>query len=160
MTILSWTGVDPGLVHTGVVTIRLDNCSRSVSVNPTVFDGADVDTVADYLVHSEDLGPVFVEKYEDRGTSFTTHHEMRAFETQLKRLVPHVVMLSNTGVKKVVKNDMLARLHCLDFPTTNHRDLQAAARIGIYGALKDPAANSLIYQYLLDSVRGEPWQIQ
>ena len=112
------------------------------------------------MSNSQDLGAVFVEKYEDRGTTFTTHSEMRAFETQLKRLVPHIVLLSNAGVKKVVKDDMLERLHCLNFPTTNHRDLQAAARIGIYGALKDPAANSLIYQYLIDSVRGESWQIQ
>ena len=158
MTILTWTGVDPGLIDTGIVTITLSNEDRSIHVMATAMRNADVETVADFLTESQDLGQIFVEKYEDRGTSFTTHHEMRAFETQLKRLVPHVVLLSNTGVKKVVKNDTLARLHCLDFPTTNHRDLQAAARIGIYGALKDPAANSLIYQYLIDSVGGKPWK--
>ena len=158
MTILTWTGVDPGLVHTGIVTVTLDNYARTVSVHHTVIQGADADTVADYLTNSQDLGAVFVEKYEDRGTTFTTHSEMRAFETQLKRLVPHIVLLSNAGVKKVVKDDMLERLHCLNFPATNHRDLQAAARIGIYGALKDPATNSLIYQYLIDSVGGKPWQ--
>ena len=159
MTILTWTGVDPGLVDTGIVTITLDNTERTVHVMATALRYADVDTVADYLANSQDLGAVFVEKYEDRGTTFTTHSEMRAFETQLKRLVPSVVLLSNVGVKKVVKDDMLERLHCLNFPATNHRDLQAAARIGIYGALKDPAANSLIYQYLIDSVGGKPWQI-
>ena len=160
MTILTWTGVDPGLIDTGIVTITLNNEDRSIHVMATALRRADAETVADYLNNSQDLGAVFVEKYEDRGTTFTTHHEMRAFETQLKRLVPHIVLLSNTGVRKVVKDDMLNRLHCLDFPATNHRDLQAAARIGIYGALKDPAANSLIYQCLLDSVRGEPWQIK
>ena len=158
MTILTWTGIDPGLVDTGIVTITLDNTERTVHVIATALRYADVDTVADYLINSQDLGAVFVEKYEDRGTTFTTHSEMRAFETQLKRLVPSIVLLSNAGVKKVVKDDMLERLHCLNFSATNHRDLQAAARIGIYGALKDPGANSLIYQCLLDSVRGEPWR--
>ena len=158
--ILTWTGVDPGLVDTGLVTITLNNEDRSIHVMATALRNTDAETVADYLTNSQDLGAVFVEKYEDRGTTFKTHSEMRAFETQLKRLVPSIVLLSNAGVKKVVKDDMLKRLHCHDFPTTNHRDLQAAARIGIYGALKDPAANSLIYQCLIDSVRGEPWQIQ
>ena len=156
--ILTWTGVDPGLVDTGLVTITLNNENRSIHVMATALRNTDAETVADYLTNSQDLGAVFVEKYLDRGTTFSTHSEMREFETLLKKLVPSIVLLNNTGVKQVVKDDMLRRLHCYDFPTTRHRDLQAAARIGIYGALKDPAANSLIYQCLIDDVRGKPWQ--
>ena len=156
--ILTWTGVDPGLVDTGLVTITLNNENRSIHVMATALRNTDAETVADYLTNSQDLGAVFVEKYLDRGTTFSTNSEMREFETLLKKLVPSIVLLNNTGVKQVVKDDMLRRLHCYDFPTTRHRDLLAAARIGIYGALKDPAANSLIYQCLIDDVRGKPWR--
>ena len=57
-------------------------------------------------------------------------------------------------------DDILRVMHCYQFPTTNHRDLQAAARIGIYGALKDTRANSLIYQYMIDALGGNPWKVQ
>ena len=156
--ILTWTGVDPGLVDAGLVTITLNNENRSIHVMATALRNTDAETVADYLTNSQELGAVFVEKYLDRGTTFSTNSEMREFETLLKKLVPSIVLLNNTGVKQVVKDDMLRRLHCYDFPTTRQRDLQAAARIGTYGALKDPAANSLIYQCLIDDVRGKPWR--
>lgn len=157
MTILTWTGVDPGLVDTGIVTVTLDNTEKTIHVMATALRNTDAETVADYLNNSHDLGTIFVEKYDDRGTVFTTHNEMRKFEVLLKKLAPQIVLLSNMGVKKVVKDDMLERLHCSNFPSTNHRDLEAAARIGLYGALKDSHANSIIYQALIDDVRGKPW---
>ena len=89
--ILTWTGVDPGLVDTGLVTITLNNEDRSIHVMATALRNTDAETVADYLTNSQDLGVVFVEKYLDRGTTFSTHSEMREFETLLKKLVPSIV---------------------------------------------------------------------
>ena len=159
MTILHVAGVDPGLRNTGVVVIQMDSIQKILKVTATAIDGADVAAVSDAIKYHDHIS-VFIERYEDRGTVFGTHAEMRAMEHELKLAMPKAKLLSNTGIKKVVTDEMLDEFGLLHLATTNHRDLQAAARIGLLGALRVPAMNSVIYGFLIDQVRGETWQRQ
>ena len=153
MTIVHLNGVDPGLVHTGVVDLLIDNQKRNIRVQAHVIDGPDVAAVAAKVDRKALL---YIEKYEDRGTSFDTHSEMRTFETLLRKELPHATVLSNTGVRKVV-TDMMLSVLVGDLPTTNHKDLESAARIALYGGLKIPAINSVLYHATIDHLAGRSW---
>jgi hypothetical protein len=161
MTIIRVGGIDPGLIHTGIVGITLDSQKRSISVLHHIVDGPDVDAVVRHFTPPSVMhdSQIFIEKYRDRGTVFETHKEMRAFETHINVALKNAKLLDNTGVKKVVTDRML-EIIVGSLPTTNHRDLEAAARIGLYGALKDPAANSVVYHALIDHLGGRSWQRQ
>ncbi|URM86405.1 hypothetical protein SEA_GSHELBY23_8 [Microbacterium phage Gshelby23] len=157
MSIIHLGGVDPGLVHTGLVSIRADSQKRTCTVLTEIIDGPDVERVQSLSSVVLKGAQIFVEKYEDRGTVFSTHSDMRVFETKVMAALPHAKLLSNTGVKKVITDQMLDAI-VGDLPTTNHKDLESAARIAIAGGLKDPQINSVMYHLLLDHLRGESWQ--
>jgi hypothetical protein len=152
MTIIRVGGIDPGLIHTGIVGITLDSQKRSISVLHHIVDGPDVDAVVRHFTPPSVMhdSQIFIEKYRDRGTVFETH---------INVALKNAKLLDNTGVKKVVTDRML-EIIVGSLPTTNHRDLEAAARIGLYGALKDPAANSVVYHALIDHLGGRSWQRQ
>lgn len=149
MSIL-FTGVDPGLVHTGVVTIMLDNHNLRLEVTSKTVDGPDAQAV---LEHLEQFGPhkVIIEDYSPR-LKYNTDTSMRKAVFSMKQLlrtVHSVRTISNFGVKKVVTQPMMLRLNVWSFPTpTHHQDLRAAARIGLYGALKDEQMNFELYTFL------------
>jgi hypothetical protein len=158
VTIVHISGVDPGLVNTGIVGITLDSDKKTIRVLHHVLQGTDLDAALRHFTYPSLMADsrIFIEKYRDRGTSFTTHSEMRAFETKLKGVLPQSVVLDNTGVKKVVTGKMLDAI-VGKLPTTNHRDLESAARIAIAGALKDPVDNRVFYEALTAHKEGQPW---
>ena len=156
MTIVHLGGIDPGLVHTGVVSLLVDSQQRAISVSSHVVNGPNAGQVAAAV---DKRATLFIEKYEDRGTVFTQHSDMRKFEVELHKLLPKATILSNTGVRKVVTEQMLRVLGLTGFRTTHHKDLESAARIAVYGGLKDPAINAVFYQALTSYTDGRPWQL-
>ncbi|AYD86152.1 hypothetical protein SEA_BURRO_9 [Microbacterium phage Burro] len=157
MTMIHLNGIDPGLVHTGIVSLQVDSQKRTHRVWHQVVDGPDVEAVRDspILVGTR----IFIEKYEDRGTVFETHAEMRKFETNISNALPGAKVMSNVGVKKVVTDKMLAIL-IGDLPATHHKDLESAARIMIAGGLKDPVVNSVLYHLMIDHLAGASWRTE
>jgi hypothetical protein len=159
MTIVHLGGIDPGLIHTGIVSLRLDSQRKTRRVLAEIVDGPNTQLVDDYCSVLLQGADIFIEKYEDRGTVFGTHGEMRTFESQIKAAIPRAKILSNTGVKKVVTDLMLDAI-VGDLPTTNHKDLESAARIAILGGLKVPEINSVMYHLLIDHIKGESWPLE
>lgn len=157
MSIITIVGIDPGLVHTGCVALTLDSGRKSLRVEHEAVAGASLQDVIDFT-RRYPAARVFIEKYRDRGTAFSTHGSMRAFEVQLRSALRGSELIDNTGVKKVITRQMMQALDCWTFPATNHQDLQAAARIALYGAVKDPDLNAVVYQYLSDYSEGQQWQ--
>ena len=100
MSIITLIGVDPGVVHSGVVQIQLDTVRQHVGVRQQLIDGPDAlaiyQAVTDYL--TVDNYVLSIEKYEDRGTVFDTHAPMRKVEMELVKLLPEAQVLSNTGI--------------------------------------------------------------
>ena len=147
MSIITVFGIDPGLVHTGVVMYKIDTIKKVHRTEYAIIEGDDPRTTAAW-VHQRNrngLASIFIEKYEDRGTVFSTHQPMRVFEQELVKRLPGAKLVSNTGIKKVVTEGLMALWDVWNFPTTNHRDLQAAARIGFYGAIKDDELNRAFF---------------
>ena len=160
-------GVDPGLVDTGIVQIGFDTDTQRWYVNHTVFKGV-VDShgtrripsaeIADYL-NNEVPGHavIYIEAYRPR-SHYQNDAEMGRAINDLKARVKKAKSLDNTGMKKVVKPALMRLLNVWKFPTpTHHNDLHFAARIALYGMLKDPEGNAVLFQFLCDQLAGRPW---
>lgn len=153
------TGIDPGLVHTGVVNITLDPTGLEYSIKYEVFDGitpAAIDKIQRWTEENW-AAHTFIEAYRPR-SHFSTDAEMGAAVNELARRIPRARKLDNTGVKQVVKPDLMQLLGVWRFATTtHHQDLRSAARIGLYGLLKDPDMNQTLALFVRQSIDGPLW---
>ena len=69
-------------------------------------------------------------------------------------------LLRNTGVKKVVTQELMELCHCWKFPSkTHHQDLRSAARIALLGMMLDDTLNKVLYTYATDNVDGRTWNV-
>lgn len=157
-------GIDPGLVHTGVVVLDVDTVARRLTVQHAYFEGdsktvtGHADQVKQWLRTRVDH--MFIESYRPRGNTYGTDEPMRRLLAEFRTTFPKATVLDNTGVKKVVRPPLLKVLGLHKFPTTHHQDLQAAARILVYGMLKDDELNALLTQVVSDHVDGRPWPVR
>lgn len=162
---VSVVGVDPGIVHTGIVAATFYPDDHRISVAYSALAGDKAPAHAGLIRHTCFTLPttaptgVFVEAYRERGTSYGTNVPMRELLAEIRRQMPEVTIVDNTGVKKVVKPALLKLLGLWKFEqTTHHQDLEAAARILVFGMLKDPELNELLADVLLDTINGNPWR--
>ncbi len=148
-------GIDPGLVHTGLVRIELLPDLRRYWVEHEVVSGINLDLIEGWC-QRRPADAIFVEAYRPR-SNFNTDAEMIVgVRTLVKRL--GATALDNTGVKKVVGQPLMELLGAWKYSTTtNHQDLRSAARIGLYGLLKDPEWNTVLATLVQDHVDGRPW---
>ncbi len=179
-------GVDPGLVHTGIVTLEYyiqpirDTVHAVVAyhvvegmldVTGKVDPAATARAILDVVQANENWNLVdrmFVEKYRDRGNNYGTDSKMRELESSLRREV-HALrkgsqifqLVDNTGSKQVIRPKLLKLLEMWKFPqATHHQDLEAAARILVYGMLKDPEYNSHLVQCVEAHLAGNSWNVR
>lgn len=149
-------GVDPGLVHTGVVRFVFDHDDRSVTVQDTAIAGPDVAATKAWAGSAE---KIFVEAYRPR-SHFDTDQAMVQAVADMRRALGATVV-SNTGVKQIVRRPLLELLGAWSFATvTHHQDLRSAARIAVFGMLKDEYFNLVVSQVVLDHVAGRSWHVR
>lgn len=153
MAITTVIGIDPGLVHTGVVRLEIDTGARTLSIMalPVVNSGGpDAHTIEVLKAAYQTTGGravtmIFIEAYRPRGNNYGTDAPMRELMASLTSGLPSPKkVIDNTGSRRVIKPALLKLLGLNEFPTTHHQDLEAAARILVYGMLKDPDLNELI----------------
>lgn len=150
-------GVDPGLVHTGVVKLWINPMRRSVTVSATVVSGTDAATVARVI------GPgkhhVFIEGYKPR-SHYDTDNKMVAAVVELHAAIKGSKVLLNHGVKKIIRRPLMEMLGVWNFAQpTHHQDLRAAARIALLGMVKNEELNELLTQIVFDHTIGKTWHV-
>ena len=153
-----FTGIDPGLVHTGLVRVVFppgQTSERWWRVEYEIVNGIDVPAIKDW-VDQRPGHPVFVEDYRARA-SYRNDPEMIRAVDRIKQNVAEVTLVSNAGSKQVLRRKLLQLLDLYKFPATHHQDLQAAARILVWGMLKDESTNALIAAFVEDNLDGRPW---
>ena len=147
MSVLHAVGIDPGLVHTGVVSVHLDTDSLFLYSTHELFVGPDVQAVKQW-VWQIDKPMVFIEKYRPR-SHYGTDERMVKAEAEFKRAMPKATLLDNTGVLKIVTQDLMELLGLWKFATpTHHQDLRSAARIALLGMLRNPEMNGHLARYV------------
>ena len=155
---LRFTGIDPGLVHTAVVTLEIDPLDKRWSVGFRVFYGLGDDVVEDIKEYTRLDTAVFVEEYKPR-SHFSQDNEMVSGVSRLNKAIGKAKVISNTGVKQVVRRKVMDYFDLWNWPqVTHHQDLRSAGYILLYGMYKEPEFNQLIYTILADEFAGQPWQ--
>ena len=148
-------GIDPGLVHTGVVEMEFDRANRTVTVDSFAVIGPDAAAVKARLAPG---AVVFIEGYRAR-SNFDTDQRMVTAVSEFRKELGGTV-LQNMGVKKVVKSPLMELLGVWTFSTTtHHQDLRSAARIALLGMLKNEHLNKLLTDVVADHLRGENWDV-
>ena len=156
-------GIDPGLVHTGCVSITLFPITEAIRLSSHVVAGLDVQQVKHWVEASQALMPgvqseVFIEAYRPR-SHFDSDAAMGAAVKEMKQALPGSETLLNTGVKKIVTPELMKVMNIWSFSQrTNHQDLRSAARIAVYGGLKDPEINPVITKLVIDHLDGNTWK--
>lgn len=152
-------GVDPGLVHTGVVRLLFKPVARRIITEHEAVVGPDAQAVKDWIAKPHLPRPhTFVEGYKPR-SNFNSDARMHQAVSDMKAAFSSTTVL-NTGVKKIVRRPLMELLGVWSFTTvTNHQDLRSAARIALYGMLKQPALNRLIADVVHDHLNGETWHV-
>lgn len=164
MSVTQIVGVDPGIVHTGVVRMTFFPDIKEIAVAHAAIEGKTTDEHVDAAkrwiggrTHAGAQG--WIEDYRPR-SAFSTDKRMGESVALLRRALPGFKVLDNSGIKKRVKPATMELLGVWDFSTpTHHQDLRSAARIAILGMLKDPALNRLLGDVVLDHLNGKDWAI-
>lgn len=156
-------GVDPGLVHTGVVSMKFLPITGVLEVRCHPVVGLNTVELAEYVkaIQSHKVKPhIFIEAYRPRSNLNSDVRMVNGVQA-FRQALPGSRVLQNTGVKQVVKQDLMELLGVWKFSTvTNHQDLRSAARIALFGMLKDPEMNELIADIVRDHLEGKSWDVR
>lgn len=160
MQVTHVVGVDPGLVHTGVVSLLFKSDHRTIHIAHEAIAGPDVSAVKSWMLRQY-YAPkpfIFIEGYRPR-SHFDSDARMTDAVNQMKRGLGGQV-LNNTGVKKVIRRPLMELLGCWKFSTvTHHQDLRSAARIALLGMVKDEWLNKLLTTVVSDHLAGAAWHV-
>jgi len=157
-------GVDPGIVHTGLVVLEFDTEALTYRRQFAVVDGLDAAKaeaeIRTMLPTSRlDVTEIFIEKYRPR-SGFSVDQRMMQANAEFKSELGGR-LLQNTGVMQVVGKPLLQLLHVWNFgQSTHHQDLRSAARIAVLGMLLDPLLNQTLFIYVTDNLEGRQWDVR
>lgn len=157
-------GVDPGIVHTGLVVLDFDIEKRELTVDHAVVDGLDsiaARTLVESMTNSKPYSTldIFIEWYRPR-SGYSVDEKMVAGNLKFKADL-NGTLLRNTGVKKIVTRELMELCHVWNFSTpTHHQDLRSAARIALLGMMLDPALNKVLYTFATDNTDGRNWDVR
>lgn len=157
MSVTHVIGVDPGLVHTGLVALSFDADNRVLRVNHDLMHGIDLPTIKGWCTSSR---RVYVEAYRPR-LKLGTDNRMLQAEAEIRAAVPSARFLPNMGIKKVVTEELMRLLEVWKFPTvSHHQDLRSAARIALLGMMKDDNLNHALAEMVREQLDFQTWTIQ
>lgn len=156
MSVTHVAGIDPGLVHTGVVYMAFDHGQHIIEVDHEAVAGFDTTRIKQFLGSTRPH--IFIEGYRPRSN---LNSDKRMVEGVAKiRAATGGIVLNNTGVKSVVKKPLMQLLGVWSFSTkTHHQDLRSAARIALLGMMKDEDMNRLLADIVRDHLAGSDWRV-
>lgn len=145
-------GIDPGLVHTGLVVLEFSENFLELSTEHAVINGLDpaqtrVELERIISPSSITTVDIFTEHYRPR-SGYSTNERMVWANTAFPSIVGGVA-LRNPGVLNIVQRPLLELLGLWKWPTpTHHADLRSAARIAILGMMRDAHLNHVLYTHV------------
>lgn len=156
-------GIDPGLVHTGMVCFGFDSYDQRVAIRSHLVSGLNVKEISAMHRYWAPLTEVpyqaVIEGYRTR-SNFNQDARMIKGVGEIKNSIPSSKVLDNMGIKKIVTQPLMELLKVWKFnQISHHQDLRSAARIALLWAFKDPLGNQLVADFLRDYLEGDPWDV-
>ena len=161
MTVSHIVGVDPGIVDSGCVRLLFKPNFRHIDVEHKVIPGDNAKAVAEWIRDGRTVfvPKVFIEKYTPR-LKLDSDARMVQAEQNLRRELHGALFLPNTGVKRVIPQQLMEIFGVWRWPTvTHHQDLRSAARIALLGLVKEPRLNRVMADVVRDHLEGKPWTV-
>jgi hypothetical protein len=157
-------GIDPGLVHTGIVMLDFNTDDRRLIVGHRAVDG--LDSVASRAAVEDLAGhkpyptlDIFIEWYRPR-SGYAVDEAMVQANSDFRRDLAGQ-LLRNNGVKQVVSPELMKLAGVWSFGSrTHHQDLRSAARIALLGMMLEPALNQVLYTFTTDNIDGRKWDVR
>ena len=144
-------GIDPGIVHTGLVELNWDFHNQELRINARSVDGITEQSVIELQKRIKQCmwrkSNIIVEEYRPK-SHFSTDTKMVEGQAMLKLRLPSAKIINNSGVKSIVTKELLQLLDLYDWPTTHHNDLRSAARIALLAMLRDERANNRLAKFV------------
>lgn len=157
MSVTHVIGIDPGLVHTGLVELYFDDTNKVLDVDTKVTSGIDLPLVKAWCAASRD---VYIEQYRPR-QRLQQDVRMVQLEQDLRRTLPTAKFLTNMGIKNVVTEELMRLLGLWKFTTvTHHQDLRSAARIALLGMMKNADLNEVLSTVVREHIDQQNWTTQ
>lgn len=158
MTVTRLGGIDPGIVHTGVVVLRIDDTAYQVDISHQVIVGHDPEVVSDAVAGTD---YVWIEKYRPR-SHFQHDATMAKAVSEIHKAIPKSKVLDNTGIKSIVTDRLLDLLQMRRWATPSHHDdVLSAARILLLGMMKNPEYNKMLADIVSSRLDSENiWSIR
>ena len=172
---LTLIGIDPGIIDTGIVSIRLDtirqqwNITTQVWSNVTriveramVIDPDFLDEIAAFVQHEESENKATftgIEGYRQRGRNVQQDQRMLGLVQSIHATLKGSHIVDNTGIKNVVTEPMLALFQVNRFPKTHHADLKSAARVALKLGISNEVLNRILSDFVRDNLNGTPWSL-
>ena len=137
---------------------------RNIVINSAVFAGPDATAVALWLAKHWSYGrpptATFIEQYRPR-VGYAQDVRMVEAQQKFRGAMKRAKFINNTGSKKVVKRELMELLGVWKFSTpTHHQDLRSAARIAVFGMLKDDELNAVVTAVVKDHLDGRTWHVE
>ena len=144
-------GIDPGIVHTGLVELNWDFHNQELRITARSVDGITEQSVIELRRCIERrmwlMTNIIVEEYRPK-SHFSTDTKMVEGQALLKLHLPSAKIINNSGVKSIVTKELLQLLDLYVWPTTHHNDLRSAARIALLAMLRDERANNRLAKFV------------
>lgn len=145
-------GVDPGIVHTGLVELNWDFHNQELRITARSVDGITEQSVIELRRciqrRMRRKSNIIVEEYRPK-SHFSSDTKMVEGQAMLKLHLPSAKIINNSGVKSIVSKELLQLLNLYDWSTTtHHNDLRSAARIALLAMLRDERANNRLAKFV------------
>ena len=103
--ITTLVGIDPGVIHTGIIVSKINPHVKEVTNSTFLMEGCPVMDIRDILRNFRSTA-TFIEGYRPRSN---LHHDrqMQKFVSDLNFHLQNSIALDNMDSKNVVKNDLL-----------------------------------------------------
>ena len=139
--------IDPGSANVAGSTngiVLLDNAKL---VNHWVVPSARVHDIRNWFEEVGrflDVDVVVIEKFEARDNDKSKDNSVLENVALFQVLFPESVLQRNAGYQSDIPNELLKRLGLWKFEKSHHQDVRAAARLGLFYALRNDI-NEVIY---------------
>ena len=132
--------IDPGSAKVASSTngiVLLDNAKL---VNHWVVPSAKVQDVRNWFEEVGrflDVDVVVIEKFEARDNDKSKDNSVLENVALFQVLFPESVLQRNAGYQSDIPNELLKRLGLWKFEKSHHQDVRAAARLGLFWAMRN-----------------------